>query len=95
MSEVFTKIHDISGGFAVERVQDVEPLIDYAKGARDSGDVGSSEMRHAASIPMVLVEAYCNDKGISFPEFMANPEHIRSMCNDPGLRDFRIWNGRV
>ena len=44
---------------------------------------------------MVLVEAYCNDRGITFDQFMGDPAHIRAMVNDPALDAFRIWRGRV
>lgn len=95
MEGLITKVHDRGDAIAFERVQDVEPHLNFAKRQRDNGDVGSSEMRHAASLPMVLVEAYCNDKGIKFEQFMADPSHIRAMVNDPALKSFRIWPGRV
>ena len=52
-------------------------------------------MRHAASLPMVLIEAYCNTNHIEFREFMAHPKHVKAMLNDPALNKFRIWGGRV
>ena len=95
MSEVYTKIHESGDTIGIERVQDCEPILDFTKQRRDQRAVGSSEMRHAASIPMVLVEAYCNDKGITFQQFMTNPAHGKTMLNDPALKYFRIWEGRV
>lgn len=95
MGQVLTRIHEADGVLGFERVQDVEPILDFAHDLRAAGQVGSGEMRHAASIPMVLVEAYCNDRGISFQEFMNNPVHGKSMLNDPALRAFRVWEGRV
>lgn len=90
-----TRIHDVGDGLVFERVQDVEPILDFTKAMRQIGDVGSSEMRHAASLPMVLVENYCNTNGITFAEFMSNTTHVNYMLNDPALRSFRIWEGRV
>lgn len=95
MGRVLTRLHEHDGKLTFQRVQDVEPILDFAHDLRAAGRVGSSEMRHAASIPMVLVEAYCNDRGIEFREFMNNPAHQRAMLNDPALRAFRIWEGRV
>ena len=95
MGQVLTRVHEADGVLGFERVQDVEPILDFAHDLRAAGQVGSSEMRHAASIPMVLVEAYCNDRGIEFREFMNNPVHARAMLNDPALRAFRVWEGRV
>jgi hypothetical protein len=52
-------------------------------------------MRHAARVPAVLVEAYCNRHGISVHEFMANDEHVSRLLNDPVIAPFRIWKGKV
>ena len=95
MGDVLTRVHESGGVLAFERVQDVEPILDFAHDQRVAGAVGSSEMRHAASLPMVIVEAYCNDRGVSFDEFMRDPKHVESMLNDPALAAFRIWHGRV
>lgn len=95
MGDVLTRLHEADGVLGVERVQDVEPHLRFAHAQRVAGDVGSSEMRHAASLPMALVEAYCNDRGIAFDQFMGDPAHIRAMVNDPALDAFRIWRGRV
>jgi hypothetical protein len=95
MDGVNTTILDGGDGFAINRVQDVEPILAFTKGQRGNRDVGSTEMRHAASLPMVLVEAYCNDKHITFEQFMADETHVKIMLNDPALKYFRIWEGRV
>lgn len=95
MGAVQTNLHEEEGTLIIHRVQDVQPIMEFAHKQQVSGHVGSKEMRHAASIPMVLVEAYCNDKGISFDQFMADPAHIKTMCNDPALKAFRVWEGRV
>lgn len=77
------------------RSQDVEPILEHVKGLVSLGDVGSSEMKHAAKLPKALIEAYLAQSGISFHEFMTNDVHIRRMLNDPTLSGFRIWKGRV
>lgn len=95
MGQVLTKLHETEAGLTIERVQDVEPILDGTHARRVAGLIGSSEMRHAASLPMVIVEAYCNDKGITFQEFMTDPQHVKRMLNTPELRAFRVWEGRV
>lgn len=77
------------------RVQDVEPYLQHTSDLRSAGIVGSSEMRHAAKIPNVVVEAYLAQTGITLHEFMANPVHVKTMLNDPALAGFRIWKGRI
>ena len=96
MGGVLTQLLDGGGNkLVVNRVQDVEPILDMAHDLRSMGRVGSGEFRHAASLPMVLVEAYCNDRGMQFSEFMADPQHANNMVNDPALKAFRVWEGRV
>ena len=95
MGQVLTKIHEHDGALTFERVQDVQPILEFAHAQRVAGDVGSGEMRHAASLPMVVVEAFCNDQKITFEEFMRDPKYVNQMLNAPELRAFRIWEGRV
>lgn len=95
MSEVLTRFHyspseDVT---AIERVQDCTPILNDAAARRSAGIVGSGEMRHAARFPMVIIEQYCNEKNITFAEFMQNKEHVKAMLNDPALAGFRIWEG--
>ena len=93
---VFTRYHSqADGGAIIERVQDAEPYMDRANGLRQIGAVGSSEVKHAAHFPAVLVERYIDTNGITFEEFIANPEHVKRMCNDPALAAFRVWEGKV
>lgn len=95
MGQVLTRVHASDNGLTIQRVQDVEPILDGTHARRVAGMTGSSEMRHAASLPMVVVEAYCNDKGVTFQEFMADPSHVKTMLNDPALSAFRVWEGQV
>jgi hypothetical protein len=98
VSEVQTRFHvdpDREDHYVVERVQDVESVLEATKAAHNAGEHGSHDFRHAAELPMVLVEKYCNVNQITFAEFMRNPEHVKRMCNDPTLKHFRVWPGRV
>ncbi|MCW3539330.1 hypothetical protein [Burkholderia cenocepacia] len=79
----------------IERTERFDGLLDLTAALRNEGIHGSSEMRHVAEIPGVIIESYCNTNGITFQEFMADPKHIKSICNDPDLSYFRIAPGRV
>ena len=83
------------GNLITGTVQDCTAIREDAVARHNEGLHGSSEMKHAARLPDYAIEAYCNVNGITFSEFMQNREHIRRMCNDPALRDFRIWPGRL
>jgi hypothetical protein len=80
---------------AIKRVQDCTPIAEHAHGLRGIGQVGSKEMRHAARFPKVIVEQYCNARGITFEDFMADPAHVKALLADPALAAFRIWEGVV
>ena len=95
LDQVGTQILDEDGLIVVNRLQDVEPVLEFAKAAHNEGAHGSSEMRHAAEIPFVLVEAYLNRHQISFHDFQTDPAHVRAMLADPALAAFRIWPGKV
>lgn len=88
--------HLLDGRDLVERrSQDVEPVLEQVKRLRSNGMVGSSEMRHAARIPLIEIEKYLALTGITMHEFMANPVHIKAMLNNPDLSEYRVWTGRV
>lgn len=94
--DIGTRIHTTdSGDVTFERVQDCTPILEHATALHNEGIHGSSEMRHAASIPFVIVERYLNDHNITLAEFCSNREHVKRMLNDPSLSGFRIWRGRV
>ena len=85
--------HD--GSLTTGTVQDCEPILERTKTLHSEGMHGSSEMRLAASIPVVVVEKWCNDNGVSYQELSRSPELKRRMLNDPSLGLFRVWKGRV
>lgn len=95
MLDLNTSIHFEEGRLIAQTSQDCTPIAEFAKAQHNAGYHGSSEVKHAASIPLVIVEKYCNDNGVSFPEFMANPVHIKRVVEHPDNAAFRIWKGRI
>ena len=93
--EMQTRIHVKDGDVTFESIQDCTPMLERCVALHNEGLHGSSEFRHAASLPNVLVERYCNDHNIEFSEFIGNKAHVRAMLNDPSLSGFRVWKGRV
>ena len=79
----------------VKSMQDVQPILQSVKDKVEVGDVGSKDMKPAATIPMVVIEAYMNRVGLTFQEFLRDKEHIKSMLNDKSLDGFRVWKGAV
>ncbi len=93
--DIGTKFHFGDGVMAIERAQDCTPIAEYAKAMHNEGRHGSGEMKHAAKIPFVILEKYCNDHNILFSELIQNKEHMQRILNDQSLSAFRIWPGRV
>lgn len=83
------------GSLLTGTVQDCTPIAEYTKALHNSGFTGSSDMKLAASVPMVMVEKYCNDNNIFLSEFMNSADHKKRMLNDPALAHFRVWKGRI
>ena len=83
------------GALITGTVQDCTAILQDAKARHNVGYHGTSELKHAARLPAVVVEQYCNQQGIEFSEFMQNPVHCKRLLNDQALAGFRIWPGKV
>ncbi|MEN6305446.1 MAG: hypothetical protein ABFD96_22170 [Armatimonadia bacterium] len=97
MSNPQTHIGLSGDTLVVKRSQDVDPVLRAVREERAAtgGRSRSGDMMHAASLPMIVIEQYCNANGLTFQEWMNNPEHARRMLNDPALAAFRVWEGRA
>ena len=90
-----THVYLQDGALITGTVQDCTPILEDAKARQAAGFTGTSEMKHAARLPLQAIEAYCNDAGITLDAWFADPVHCRRMLADPALADFRIWRGRL
>lgn len=81
---------EVSG---ILRTQDCNAIAEYAKAQHNGGYHGTAEVKHAARLPLAIVEQYCNDTGITFSEFIKNPVHVARVVKDPKNDAFRIWKG--
>jgi hypothetical protein len=98
MDGVKTIIHrhnDGNGTLTFESVQDCTAIAEAAQRQQISGLTGSSDVKLAARLPLVMVEAYLNNNKITMHEFLNNQDHIRRMCSDPALAHFRVWKGNL
>lgn len=83
------------GALITGTVQDCTAVLEDAQARHKVGYHGTSELKHAARIPSVVIERYCNVNGVEYSEFMQNPVHLKRVLNDPALKLFRIWPGAV
>lgn len=96
--ELKTIIHrhnDEQGSLTIENSQDCTEIAAFCAEARVMGNHSSGEMKHAAMIPEVFIQAYCNANKITFRDFLVDKTHIKRILADPALKAFRIWEGRV
>jgi hypothetical protein len=93
---IFTKYfdHGDEGGVIV-RGQDVNPALDACKELHNTGMHGRPDMKHVASVPQVVIEDWCRKIGVRFSEFVRDQALQARFLNDPDLKAFRIWPGRV
>lgn len=82
-------------GAVIVREQHVAAIVDQCKAMAAEGLHGTSDFRHVARIPNVVVEHYCNVHRVSHAEFIRNPEHVKRLVNDPAFADLRIAPGRI
>lgn len=92
-----TKFHVEDGNVTIERVADVQAILDETAMLRSMGHTvsESGDLHHIGKIPKIIVEKYCNEKGITFRDFITDDTHITRILNDPDYSLFRVWEGRV
>lgn len=93
------RIHQ-DGTFDVKRTQDVEAIINHNKNLQAEGFSGytpSGDMKHVASIPLIVIEQWARKWGIPMNEIMGPRMHevIRKELNDPDNAFLRTGKGRL
>lgn len=93
MSDIVTKIHRDNGLLIVDRVQDVEPILEGNKARQIEGPDRKSELRHIATIPNVIIEKWLLEDGVPFmrmngPEFA---KFVRRKLDDPDWKYLRTY----
>jgi|GEM_PF-2157932 len=83
------------GEFKIVHYEDVTAVLDDCKARHNEAIHGHKETRHLAQIPASVVEKYCFTRGVPYREFIRDKAHMKVILNDPDLRGFRIYPGRV
>lgn len=78
-----------------QRSQDVEPLIDHLATLRNetTGKSKSGDLYHVGDLPMVIVEQYLAENGVTLHEFLRDDTHVKRILTDPDFSKFRVWQG--
>ena len=84
------------GKLLLEKVQDVEPTIKQARALADiHGGRVDPDAYHVARVPVVVLERWMKKRGVTFADFQRDPLLVKELVNDPELRAFRVFQGRV
>lgn len=83
------------GQLKIVHYEDVTAVLESCKARHNQGIHGHKETRHLAQVPASVVEKYCETRGVSYREFVRDKAHMKVILNDPDLRGFRIYPGRV
>lgn len=92
-----TLFHADNDKIIIERKQDCAPILTEIQNIKQTTDgiSSSGDMRFAGRIPAVLIEKYCNQKGITFADFIKDDIHTVAIMNDPDYKALRIWEGKL
>jgi len=98
--QVHTRFHydDTTGAQTIERIQNIEPILNSNKREQTFSDNGyskSRDLKKIASIPMVVIEKWMKDDGVNVLA-LTGPErtkYFRKKLNDSDNRYLRTDNG--
>jgi hypothetical protein len=86
-----------TGKVAVERIQDVEDIIENNKRLQNEPQDFKTGWHHIAEIPCIFIEKWCNEKGISYREIMSADgfeDVVKRMLRDPDYMWLRVTDKR-
>lgn len=97
MSDVSTEFHLIGGDLVVNRVQDVEGILDRNKALQNAQQKWAGDFRHIGTIPNVILEKWINESGHNILAW-SNEEFgqfIKRKLRDPDNAWLRTTSGRI
>lgn len=93
---VSTSFHMDGHALTVQRVQDVEPILDHNKALQNTPQRTES-FRHVGTVPNVILEKWINEEGAPVLSMSAHEfkRFIRRKLNDPDYRWLKTTDGRL
>ena len=86
--------HTPTGEFAIEHIEDIQPLIDSNKKLQQEDHHRADEFRLSARIPMTVVYEWKRTYGVDL--FNKNhKEGVRKLLNSPEYRYLKTTNRRI
>ena len=77
--------HEPTKEFAIEHIQDIQPLVDYNKNLQENDHLMSDELRLSARIPMTVYYEWKSKFGVD----VFNPNHkegVKKLLNSADYR---------
>ena len=86
--------HNPTGEFAIEHIEDIQPLLDQNKKLQNEDHSMRDEFRLSARIPMTVVYEWKRTYGVDL--FNKNhKEGVRKLLNSPEYRYLKTTNRRI
>lgn len=91
-----TRYHEDGDKFHIQTTADVEPVLEHAKALHNEGyHATPGGDHHLASIPVVVLNAWAEKRGVTFDAVMQNITLLREFLNDPDNSGFRVHKGAI
>lgn len=95
---VKTDFHLVDGNLVVNRVQDVQTVIDWNRYMQGESQKFAGDFHHIGRIPNVIIEKWMNEEGA--PNILAMPtdefgQFVKRKLRDPDNAAFRTTNLRI
>lgn len=89
-----------TGGLEVRTFQDVEPILDQNKRDQNNPDFNngytpSGDMKHVARVPLIMLQLWAKEAGISNVFGDEMKEIVKKKLNDPDNKFIRTGLGEV
>lgn len=89
--------YDSDGTVHIAKKKDVSKIIEANKIQMNNQPTRFTHetMNHVARIDVTAIEIWCKARGVSYGEFMANNDHLKSFLNDPDNAAWRTRKGKI
>jgi len=82
------------GKLIIKQTHDFQPILNKAAMLRSSGAVGPAKhSKHIASVPMVMVDEWLKEAGVSWDDREAAQQVLKRKLLDGEFAKFRVWEG--
>lgn len=99
MSDIVSRVHIDRSEKKIhfERIQDVEPILEWNKAVRDMPQPRAGTFRHVGTIPCVVLEKWIHDDGAKILAMRQREfaKYVKRKLNDPDWAYLKTIPGTV